>query len=127
MAKKRKRKRAKKFFGINIVAVDSMGKTVRFDGFKASPKFYDESGVDFSPEGAKIMCSKSLPEESRIQMKLLIPDENGLNLIKANGTVKWFKEVKGKHKKYFLIGVNFREISPSDKSKLVKLWKKYGT
>ena len=71
------------------------------------------------------MCSKPLPEESKIQMKMLIPDEEGLNLIRANGTIKWFKQVKGKYKKYFIIGVNFRDLVQDDKEKLIRLWKKY--
>ncbi len=126
MAEKRAYKRASKFFAVNIVAVDKDGKTVRFDGFKASPKFHDESGVEFCPDGVRIMCSKPLPRESRIQMKMLIPDEDSLNLIKANGTIKWFKQIKGKYKKYFLIGVHFREISSEDRKKLLNLWRKYG-
>lgn len=126
MVEKRAHKRAKRFFAVNIVAVDAGGKSIRFDGYKANPKFYDETGLDFAPEGVKIMCSKPLPKESAIQMKMLIPDEAGINLIKANGTIKWFKQVKGKYKKYFMIGVHFRDIPPEDRLKLVKLWKKYG-
>ena len=125
MTEKRKHKRANKFFGINIVAVDAKGKTLRFDRVKSNPKFCDESGLNFSPEGANIMCSKSLPKESKIQMKMMIPDQEDLNLIKANGTIKWFKEVKGKHKKYFIIGVHFRDLEKEAKSKLLNLWKKY--
>lgn len=127
MTEKRAHKRTPRFFAINIVAVDKDGRTVRFDGFKASPKFYDESGIDFSPEGVKIICSKTLPKESRIQMKMLIPDEENLNLIRANGTIKWFKEAKGKHKKYFMIGVHFKQIDPADRKKLMNLWRKYGS
>jgi len=125
MKEKRKIKRAKKYFAINIVAVDVHGKTLRFDKIKQNPKFYDESGLDFTPEGIKIICSKPLPEESKLQMKMLIPDEESLNLIRANGAVKWFKQIKGKYKKYFIIGVNFRELSEDDKGKLIRLWKKY--
>jgi len=125
MKKKRKYKRVKKYFAVNIVAVDTKGKTLRFDGSKSSPKFYDESGLDFSPEGVNIMCSMPLPKESKIQMKMLIPDETGLNLIKANGTIKWFKEVKGKYKKYFVIGVHFRDLEDRSKDILINLWKKY--
>ena len=102
MKERRKSKRTKKYFAVNIVAVDVAGQHLRFDKHKANPKFYDESGLDFAPEGAKIMCSKPLPEESKIQLKMLIPDEDSLNLIKANGTIKWFKEVKGQYKKYFI-------------------------
>jgi len=125
MTERRKTKRVNKYFAINIIACDIAGKHLSFDNVKANPKFMDESGLDFHPEGAKIMCSKPLPEESKIQMKMLIPDEGSLNLIKANGTIKWFKQVKGKYKKYFLLGVHFREVSEEDKSKLVRLWKKY--
>jgi hypothetical protein len=124
-AERRKCARAPKYFGINIVAVDSDGKHLRFDKFKSNPKFYDESGIDFSPDGIKIMCSKSLPKESVIQMKMLIPDRDSLNLIKANGTIKWFKSVKGKYKKYFVMGVHFKELADADKTKLQDLWKKY--
>ena len=125
MKERRKHIRAKKYFAVNIVACDSGGKHMRFDKIKANPKYYDESGIDFSPEGIKIICSKPLPEESKIQMKMLIPDEEGLNLIRANGTIKWFKQVKGKYKKYFVIGVNFRDLVQDDKEKLIRLWKKY--
>ena len=125
MKEKRKIKRAKKYFAINIVAVDAHGKILRFDKIKQNPKFYDESGLDFTPEGVKIICSKPLPEESKLQMKMLIPDEGSLNLIRANGAVKWFKQVKGRYKKYFIIGVNFRELSEDDRRKLIRLWKKY--
>lgn len=125
MTEKRKRPRRKKYFAINIVACDSDGKHLRFDKIKSNPKFYDESGIDFTPEGIKIMCSKPLPEESKIQMKMLIPDEDNLNLIRANGTIKWFKQVKGKYKKYFIIGVNFRALAQDEKEKLIRLWKKY--
>ena len=125
MKEKRKQKRTRKYFAINIVAVDIDGNSLRFDKLKGNPKFCDESGLDFSPEGVKIMCSKPLPEESKIQMKMLIPDSEDLNLIRANGTIKWFKEVKGEYKKYFVIGVHFRDLENADKQKLVNLWKKY--
>ena len=121
----RKSIRAKKYFAVNIIAVDSRGERLRFDAIKANPKFYDESGIDFTPEGAKLICSKPLPKESKIQMKMLIPDESSLNMIRANGTIKWFKQVKGRYKKYFMIGVHFRDLSVDDKEKLVKLWRKY--
>ena len=125
MKERRKHLRAKKYFAVNIVACDSDGKHLRFDKIRANPKFYDESGIDFTPDGIKIMCSKPLPEESKIQMKMLIPDEENLNLIRANGTIKWFKQVKGKYKKYFIIGVNFWDLVQDDKEKLIRLWKKY--
>lgn len=125
MKERRAHTRARKYFAINIVAVDSGKKTVKFDAIKTNPKFYDESGVDFTPDGLKIMCSKPLPPESKLQMKLLIPDEESLNLIRASGTVKWFRQVKGRYKKYFLIGVHFKELRSEDKEKLFRLWRKY--
>ena len=125
MKERRKTKRITRYFAINIVACDLDGKHLRFDSLKANPKFYDESGLDFTPEGIRIMCSKPLPEESKIQMKMLIPDEAGLNLIRANGTIKWFRQVKGRCKKYFIIGVHFRDLPEDDKAKMVRLWKKY--
>jgi hypothetical protein len=125
MIERRKYKRVRKYFAINIVAVDVKGKHLRFDKIRANPKFLDESGLEFTPEGLKMMCSKPLPSESKIQMKMLIPDEEGLNLIRANGTIKWFKQVKGRYKKYFLIGVHFRDLTADDKNKLIRLWKKY--
>ncbi|MCM8761269.1 MAG: PilZ domain-containing protein [Candidatus Omnitrophica bacterium] len=125
MKERRAQKRAKKYFAINIVAIENGGKAARFDNIRTNPKFYDESGIDFSPEGLKIMCSKPLPPESKIQMKLLIPDEDSLNLIRADGTIKWFRQIKGKHGKYFLIGVHFRELRKEDKEKIFRLWRKY--
>jgi hypothetical protein len=98
MKERRGHKRVKKYFAINIVACDIDGKHLQFDNIKSNPKFYDESGLDFTPEGIKIMCSKPLPEESKIQMKMLIPDEVSLNLIRATGTIKWFKQIKGRYK-----------------------------
>ena len=125
MKERRRHKRVKKYFAINIVACDIDGKHLQFDNIKSNPKFYDESGLDFTPEGIKIMCSKPLPEESKIQMKMLIPDEENLNLIRANGTIKWFKQIKGRYKKYFIIGVHFRDLPEDEKQKLIRLWKKY--
>ena len=125
MNRKRKKKRISKFFGINIVAVDSGGKELEFNKLKTKSKLYSETGADATNKGIKIMCSKPLPEESKIQMKMLIPEKENLNLIKTNGTIKWFKQVKEKHKKYFIVGVDFTELSEEDKNKMVKLWKKY--
>jgi len=125
MKERRKIKRLKRYFAVNIIACDSDGKHLKFDDIKINPKFCDESGLDFTPEGVKIMCSKPLPEESKIQMKMLIPDAEGLNLIRASGTIKWFKQVKGKYKKYFIIGVCFRNLPQDDRDKLIRLWKKY--
>ncbi|MFH1847453.1 MAG: PilZ domain-containing protein [Candidatus Omnitrophota bacterium] len=125
MKKPRKIKRAQKYFAINIIALDKNGNIIKFNTSKASPKFYDESGLDFSTEGIKIMCSKALPAESKIQMKLLIPDQKKLNSINATGTIKWFKQIKGKYKDFFVMGVHFGTMSKTDKEKLLKLWKKY--
>lgn len=125
MKENRKNKRVKRYFAINIIAVDTDGKHMRFDKLRVNPKFYDESGLDFAPGGVKIMCSKSLPIESKIQMKMMLPDTHGLNLIRANGTIKWFKQIKGKYKKYFVLGVNFRDLPKDDKNKLIRLWKDY--
>ena len=125
MKEKRKLKRVKKYFAINIVACDVDGKHLRFDKIRLNPKYYDEAGLDFTPEGIKIMCSKPLPAESKIQMKMLIPDEMNLNLIRATGTIKWFKQIKGKYRKYFIIGVHFRDLPEDEREKLVRLWKKY--
>ena len=125
MKEKRKSKRVKKYFAINIVSCDVDGKHQQFDKIRSNPKFCDEAGLDFTPEGIKIICSKPLPAESKIQMKMLIPDETGLNLIRATGTIKWFKQVKGKYKKYFIIGVHFRDLPEDEKQKIVRLWKKY--
>jgi len=125
MKEKRKLKRALKYFAINIVSVDTDDLHLKFDKIRSNPKYFDETGLDFTPEGAKIMCSKPLPKESKIQMKMLIPDEENLNLIRANGTIQWFKQIKGKHHKCFLMGVHFRDLASDDKSKLVRLWKKY--
>jgi c-di-GMP-binding flagellar brake protein YcgR len=125
MRERRRAKRAKKFFAINIVAVEMGKKRIAFDRARSNPKFYDESGLDFGPDGIKIMCSKPLPEESKIQMKMLIPDDEDLNLIRANGTIRWFRQAKSRYKKYFIMGVHFKELRDEDKEKLVRLWKKY--
>lgn len=125
MREKRKFKRVKKGFAINIVSIDANGKRLEFDNIKANPKFYDESGIDFSPRGLGIICSKSLPPNARIQMKLLIPDADSLNIIKASGIIKWFKGIKGKYKNYFQLGIAFRNLGITEKKKLTRLWKKY--
>ena len=125
MKERRAHERVKKYFAINIVSLEKGDDKVSFSSIKSNPKFCDESGLDFSPGGLKVICSKPLPEEAKIQMKLLIPDETGLNMIRANGSVRWFKQMKGPHKKYFVIGVQFGEMEDTEKDKLVKLWKKY--
>jgi hypothetical protein len=125
MKERRRIKRANKYFAINIVACDIDGTHLEFDKIRSNPKFCDESGVDFTAEGMRIMCSKPLPKESKIQMKMLIPDETSLNLIRATGTIKWFRQVKGRYKKYFIIGVHFVSMPEDEKNKLIRLWKKY--
>ena len=125
MRERRKFKRVKRCFAINIVSVDTDGKHLKFDNIKANPKFYDESGINFSPNGIGIICSKPLPTESKIQMNILMPDVEGLNCISAGGTIKWFKQIKGKYKRYFQIGVCFRNLPTAEKKKLARLWKKY--
>lgn len=125
MKERRRNKRAKKYFAINIIAVDTDGKHLRFNKIKSNPKFCDETGLDFTPQGLKIMCSKPLPKESKIQLKMLVPEKGNLNLIKANGTIKWFKQIKGKRKKCFILGVHFRDLDEDNKQKLVRLWRKY--
>ena len=125
MREKRRFKRVEKGFGINIVSLDTNGKHLTFDHIKAHPKFYDESGIDFSPKGLGIICSKSLPPNTHIEMRLLIPDADSLNTIKASGIIKWFKEIKGKYKNYFQLGITFKNLGITDKKKLTRLWKKY--
>ena len=125
MREKRRFKRVEKGFGINIVSLDTNGKHLTFDHIKANPKFYDESGIDFSPRGLGIICSRSLPPNARIQMKLLIPDADTLNIIKASGIIKWFKEIKGKYKNYFQLGIGFKNLGITEKKKLTRLWKMY--
>jgi hypothetical protein len=125
MKEKRAHLRVKKYFAVNIVSVDINGKLVRFDKIKSNPKYCDETGLDFGPDSVRIICSKPLPKESKIQMKMLIPDEESLNLIRANGTIKWFKQAKGKFKKFFIIGVHFKDLKEDDKGKLFRLWRKY--
>ena len=125
MEQRRKYKRAKKYFAINIVALDFENVHLRFDRQKDNLKFYDESGLDFSPQGIKIMCSKPLAVGFKIQMKILIPDEKKLNLINTKGNIVWFEPIKGKYKKYFMIGVKFEGFEKGDKKKIVRLWRKY--
>lgn len=125
MVERRKVKRAERYFAVNIVSVDNKGKVLNFSELRSHPKFCDETGLDISPKGLKIMCSKKLPKESKIQMKLLIPDDTGLNLIRVNGSVKWFRQIKGKYKKYFIMGVFFRDVDGEDKKKLMNVWKNY--
>ncbi|NQT23459.1 MAG: hypothetical protein HQ579_08515, partial [Candidatus Omnitrophica bacterium] len=51
MKERRNLKRAKKYFSINILSIDSDGKNLSFGKVKSNPKFCDEAGLDFTPEG----------------------------------------------------------------------------
>jgi len=124
MKENRKLNRAKKYFSINIIADDLRGK-YRQSEPKSNPKFCDEAGLDFSPQGIKIMCSKPIPEESKIKMKMFIPDAGNVNMIKANGDIKWLKKVVGKHRQYFTMGICFSSLDDDGRNKLLKLWNKY--
>lgn len=99
-----------KNFGINIVAVDESGNSLglKIDG----PKGKD-----------KITSSRLLPKDSKIQLKMLFPEKEDLNLVKAHGTIKWVKQVKKPDGKYFVIGVHFRAASEREKVRITKLWK----
>ena len=55
----------------------------------------------------------------------MIPDDEGLNMIRANGTIRWFRQAKNRFKKYFIMGVRFRDLREEDKEKLLRLWRKY--
>ncbi len=105
-------------FGINIVAVDSYGKSLGLDG-----NFPGDECPDSGDDIQKVSCSDPLPEQSKIQMKMIFPEKEELNLIKANGTVKWVRQVKRSGGKYFVIGVHFKEISSREKQKITKLWR----
>ena len=116
---KNKKKTAERNFGINIVAVDENGKS---HGVTLSPGSEAKETI-LEPGKSKITSSRPLPKESKLQIKMLFPERSDLNLVKANGTVKWVKQVKTSEGKYFLIGVHFREASSEEKGKITKLWK----
>ena len=125
MKKKQSPKRPGKHFAVNIISVDEDGNTLPFE----RPDISNETPDHNAPSGTtrkKVMHSKKLPEESKIQVKFLMPDEGGMNLVRANGSVKWFRQVKEKNKKSFVMGVCFRDITPEDREKLMHLWKTYG-
>lgn len=110
---------------MNIISVDEGGNALPLEG----PGIIKDAQEHKTPPGKarkKVMHSKKLPEESKIQVKFLMPDEGGMNLVRANGSVKWFRQVKEKNKKSFVMGVCFRDITPDDREKLMHLWKTYG-
>jgi hypothetical protein len=107
---KGKSRNAPRNFGINIIAVDDKGKSLGFE-------------LESPGKKEKITSSRLLPEDFKIQLKMLFPEKQDLNLIKANGTVKWVKQVKRPDGKYFIVGVHFREASAREKAKITKLWK----
>lgn len=112
-------------FGINIVAVDEDGKSLGLP-IETPPYFIPEKhGKPKTP--GKVASSRPLPEDSKIQLKMLFPEKEDLNLLKANGTVKWVKQTKTPGGKYFLIGVHFREATIKEKEKITKLWKTHRT
>jgi hypothetical protein len=111
-------------FGINIVAVDENGKSL---GLKLDAA-RDGGTREIKPKtGKRVTSSRPLPEDSKIQLKMLFPERSDLNLLKAHGTIKWVKQVKEPAGKYFLIGVHFREASVKDKLRITKLWKTHRT
>ncbi len=99
-----------KNFGINIVAVDENGKSLGLGHEK--PKGKD-----------KVTSSRLLSKHSKIQLKMFFPEKSDLNLLKANGTIKWVKQLRRPDGKYFIIGVHFREASGNEKEKITRLWK----
>lgn len=109
-------------FGISIVAVSENGDNL---GNTAATPFPEvpRRGEPGSVGKKKTASSKALPKDSKIQLKMLFPDKNGLNLVKAHGTVKWVKQVKSPEGKYFLIGVHFKEATKQEREKITKLWK----
>lgn len=111
---KDKKKSAERNFGINIVAVDENGKSL---------------GLDLDGLGAKdkVTASRTLPKNSKIQLKMLFPAKEDLNLVKTHGTIKWIKQIKKPEGKFFLIGVHFREASNPEKEKIARLWKTHRT
>ena len=110
-----KKKNPEKNFGINIIAVDENGKSLGLE-WEGSEK-----------EKTKISSSRPLPKDSKLQLKMLFPEKEDLNLLKAHGTIKWVKQIKNPGGKYFLIGVYFREVSGTEKGKITKLWKNHRT
>jgi hypothetical protein len=125
MKERRKYKRVRKFFAVNIVAAYFGSQEVRFDTDPAAPKFCDESGVDYSIDGIRIICSKPLPVNCETEMNLLLVNGDGLHNVQARGVVKWFKGVESKHGKYYIGGLQLSDISKDDRQILEELWKKH--
>ncbi|KJJ85435.1 hypothetical protein OMAG_000705 [Candidatus Omnitrophus magneticus] len=116
----------KKQIAIDIIAVDRHGAPIHDENMCGSmcilPKVMQNTPQN---KNFNITESKPLPTESQIQLKMMIPDETGLNIIKTNGNIKWFKEIKDIHKKCFILGVYFRDMDGIEKEKLLNVWKKY--
>ena len=125
MMEKRRHKRADKEFAVNITSADLGVQHFRFDRNPAYPKLYNESGVDFTHVGVKLMCSKTLPENTKVTLKMLIPEDGAIHKVNASGTVRWFREVKGEHRKYFHIGIRLDEVAGEGADILKRLWQKY--
>lgn len=122
---KRKHKRAAKEFAVNITSAELDGQRFRFDRNPIYPKLYNESGVDFTHVGVRLMCSKVLSENTRVTLKMLIPDNGKIHAMNASGTVKWSREVEGPHKKYFHMGIQIDKVDGEGADILKRLWQKY--
>jgi hypothetical protein len=116
---------AKKCFATNIISADVKGKTLTFDTHRNNPKFYDESGLEFSPENATLICSKTLPKGSSVRMKMLIPEDDKIHRIQTAGTISSLKKIQGAAKNYFRMNVCFTSLEAADKQTLRILWEKY--
>ncbi len=125
MTEKRKLKRAARDFAVNITSADLDGQRFNFDRNPVCPKLYNESGVDFTHAGVRLMSSKSLPSNTRVTLKMLIPDNGAIYTFGVTGTVKWSRLVEGPHKKYFHIGIEFNDVSAGAAEILQRLWQKY--
>ncbi|MBF0217433.1 MAG: PilZ domain-containing protein [Candidatus Omnitrophica bacterium] len=123
--KKTDLKMAKKCFATNIISADVKGKTLVFAAHRNNPKFYDETGLEFSPEGATLICSKTLPEGSSVQMKMLIPEDDRIHRINTDGTIRSHEKIHGATKDYFRMNVCFTSLEAADKQTLRTLWEKY--
>jgi len=126
MKEKHSKKRPGKYLPVNIVPVDDDGKML--DGFAGQAELSSRASdaQATNNDEVKITRSKDLPEESKIQVKMLMPDEKGLNLVRVNGSIKWVQQNKEKREKHLVMGVCFRDITPEDRKKLMGLWKRYG-
>lgn len=125
MQDKRKHKRAAREFAVNITSAELGGERFRFDRNPAYPKLYNESGVDFTHVGVRLMCSKALPENTKVTLKILIPEDGAVHAVGAAGTVRWSREVEGPHKKFFQMGIQLTDVAGDGGEILERLWKKY--